>query len=236
MRILISLSTMVFVFVLAGLSHSAGAQDRRTHWGVSAGFAPRWTVSSSWAERLYGVDTIDVTGSDLRVGFVRGRTLGGDWGVAYVARSVDDGGVYDDTGAAGGGAGQEGGRRRGRYVTNGVTARGVEAHRFAPFGGPIGDRVQIGLEFGAGVAMLDGLVDLVDAESGDVIASAPVRTVLALQGVDKLGVEGLLPLGRLELVVAAIPVWGLKVKVKGGLNFPGTQVFSASVDYLFGAD
>ena len=241
----ISLSTVVFALVLANLPHEAGAQDRRTHWGVSAGFVPRWTASSTWVERLYDADTIDWAGLDLRIGVVRGSDLGGDWGIAFVRRSLEDGGVYDDTPSAAGGSGQGDGRgpgaatspipTTGRYLTNGVTARGVEVHRFAPFGGAIADRVQIGLEFGAGVAVLDGLADRVAPESGGVIESVPAATALALRGVDKLGVDGLVPLGRLELAVAAIPVWGLKVKVKGGLNFPGTQVFSVSVHYLFGA-
>ena len=232
-RMRILLSTVVFALVLASLPHEAGAQDRRAHWGVSAGFAPRWTASSTWVEKLYGADTMDWAGSDLRVGVVRGSDLGGDWGIAFVRRLVEDGGIHDVTEAAGGGSRAGDGRR---YVTNGVTAQGVEVHRFAPFGGAIADRVQIGLEFGAGVAMLDGLADRVDPETGGVIESVPAGTALALRGVDKLGVDGLLPLGRLELAVAAIPVRGLKVKVKGGLNFPGTEVFSVSVQYLFGAN
>ncbi len=48
------------------------------------------------------------------------------------------------------------------------------------------------------------------------VDSASARTVLALRGIDKLGIDGLVPLGRLEFAVAAIPVWGLKVKAKGG--------------------
>ena len=226
MRILSS-SAAVWALALAVLPQAAGAQDRRTHWGVAAGLAPRWTASAAWVERLYAADTIDWAGSDLRVGVVRGSDLGGDWGVAFIKRSLEDGGVYDDLGASGGSV---------RYVTNGVTATGVEVHRFAPFGGAIGDRVQIGLELGAGVARLDGLADRVDADTGGVLDSAPARTALALRGIDKLGIDGLVPLGRLELAVAAIPVWGLKVKVKGGLNFPGTQRFSLSAHYLFGAN
>ena len=228
-------SAMAFTFVLATLAHEAGAQDRRAHWGVSAGLAPRWTAASTWIERLYDADTMDWSGSDLRVGVVRGSDLGGDWGIAFVRRSFDDGGLYQHTRPAAGGSGQGDGRQPGRYVTNGVTATGVEAHRFAPFGGAIRDRVQVGLELGAGVAMLDGIADVVDPESGGVVRSAPAGTALALRGFEKLGVDGLAPIGRLELAVAAIPVWGMKVKVKGGLNFPGTQVFSVSVHYLFGA-
>ena len=49
-----SLWTMAFAGVLTVLPHHAGAQDRRAHWGVSAGFAPRWTASAAWVERLYG--------------------------------------------------------------------------------------------------------------------------------------------------------------------------------------
>ncbi len=91
----------VLTLALAVLPHDAGAQDRRTHWGVSAGFAPRWTASATWVERLYAADTIDWAGGDLRVGVVRGSDLGGDWGVAFVKRSLEDGGVYDNPGGVG---------------------------------------------------------------------------------------------------------------------------------------
>ncbi len=43
------------------------------------------------------------------------------------------------------------------------------------------------------------------------------------------------PLGRIELAAAAILAPGLKVRVSGGFNFPATQVFSITVNYLFGA-
>lgn len=95
MRILSS-PAAVLTLALAVAPHDAVAQDRRTHWGVSAGFAPRWTASATWVERLYAADTIDWAGGDVRVGVVRGSDLGGDWGVAFVKRSLEDGGVYDN--------------------------------------------------------------------------------------------------------------------------------------------
>ena len=97
----VSVSTMVVMSLWAALPDEAGAQDRRTHWGVSAGLAPRWTASAAWAERLYGADTMDWGGADLRVGVVRGSDLGGDWGIAFVRRSIEDGEFTSSAGRPG---------------------------------------------------------------------------------------------------------------------------------------
>jgi hypothetical protein len=43
------------------------------------------------------------------------------------------------------------------------------------------------------------------------------------------------PLGRIEIAAAAILTPGLKVRVSGGFSFPATQVFSITVNYLFGS-
>jgi hypothetical protein len=42
------------------------------------------------------------------------------------------------------------------------------------------------------------------------------------------------PLGRLELAVAAIVMPGLKVRASGGINYPGVATFTVGGVYLFG--
>jgi hypothetical protein len=39
-----------------------------------------------------------IAGSEFRIGFVRGRMLGGDWGVSYVRKRVDDGSYEESLG------------------------------------------------------------------------------------------------------------------------------------------
>lgn len=43
------------------------------------------------------------------------------------------------------------------------------------------------------------------------------------------------PLGRVEISVAAIVATGLKLRAGGGFNMPGTQMFTVSASYLIGA-
>jgi hypothetical protein len=42
------------------------------------------------------------------------------------------------------------------------------------------------------------------------------------------------PLGRIEVAVGGIVAPGIKIRVSGGLNFPGYHVASVTVVYLLG--
>lgn len=208
---------MVFLLTLglAGVPNETGAQDRRSHWGVTVGFSPRWTTPEALdtlLERLWDGSSIDFSGSEFRAGFVRGSELGGDAGVSFVRQPFNDGSELASAGVG--------------YVTRGVVLTGVEAHKFTPFG-VIRDRVQIGVDYGAGLGVFKGVVDAATAEGA----------VLDVRARDALGPWeiGVVPIGRFELAVAVIAAPGLKVRVQGGVNFPGVQTFSFSVNYLFGA-
>ena len=211
----IVLGVIVLGLGLAGVPSDAGAQDRRSHWGVTVGFSPRWMTSGlldTTLERLWDESGIHFSGSEFRAGVVRGSELGGDAGVSFVRRPFDDGsGFVREHGVT--------------YGTRGVVLTGVEAHRFTPFWA-IRDRVQIGLDYGAGVGVFDGAVD---ATVDDCTQEVGIGDTLNPWGI------GIVPIGRLELAVAVIAAPGLKVRAKGGVNFPGVQTFSISVNYLFGA-
>ena len=211
----IVLGVVVLGLGLAGAPSDASAQDRRSHWGVTVGFSPRWMTPGlldTALEKLWDESGIHFSGSEFRAGVVRGSELGGDAGLSFVRRPFDDGsGFVREHGVM--------------YGTRGVVLTGVEAHKFTPFG-TIRDRVQIGLDYGAGVGVFDGVVD----ETVDVCT----REVSVGDTLDPWGI-GIVPIGRVELAVAVIVAPGLKVRAKGGVNFPGVQTFSVSASYLFGA-
>ncbi len=211
------LAGLLSALALALLPAAAGAQDRDSHWGVSFGFTPRWSASQStmpvgvlWDN----VDELDLSGSTLRAGIIRGSELGGDWGISFVRRRFRDGSVVDFTSAG-----------DARYVTDGVSLTGVEIHRFSPFI-TVAGAVQIGMEYGGGVGTL----------AGDAIATN--RPGIGVRDVtDALREHGIpiVPLARAELAAAVIAAPGVKVRIKGGFNFPGLQTFSVTINYLFGS-
>src|SRR3989304_4478159 len=77
----------VFLTVLA--PKAAEAQLRRSYWGISGGFTPTWSVPDYQAV-VFDAETMDLRGSELRIGFVRGNILADDWGVSFVWRSIAD--------------------------------------------------------------------------------------------------------------------------------------------------
>ena len=210
-----TLAVLAAALALTILPGEAGAQGGDSHWGVSVGFTPRWTVTESsvpvgilWDN----VDEIELSGSGVRVGVIRGSERGGDWGISFVRRRFKDGSVLDFTSAG-----------DARYVTDGVALNGVEIHKFSPFV-TVGS-VQIGLEYGGGVGTLSG--DAV-ATNRPSIGTRDVTDALREHGIP------IVPLARAEIAAAIIAAPGLKVRIKGGLNFPGLQAFSVTVNYLFG--
>lgn len=211
------LAALAAALALVILPGDATAQDGDSHWGVSFGFTPRWSATDStmpvgvlWDD----VDEIDLSGSELRVGIIRGSELGGDWGVSFVRRRFRDQSVIDFTSAG-----------DARYVTDGVGLTGVEIHKFSPFV-TVAGAVQIGMEYGGGVGTFAG--NAVAANRPD-IGVVNVTDALREHGIP------IVPLARAELAAAIIAAPGLKVRIKGGLNFPGLQTFSVTLNYLFGS-
>ncbi len=202
---------------LVTLSGEASAQDHDSHWGVSFGVTPRWSATDSYTPvgiLWDDVDELDLSGSELRVGIIRGSEPGGDWGISFVRRTFRDGSVIDFTSAG-----------DARYVSDGVALTGVEVHKFSPFV-TVAGTVQVGLEYGGGIGTLAG--EGIATNRPD-IGIRNVNDVLREHGIP------VVPLARAELAAAVVAAPGLKVRIKGGLNFPGLQTFSVTLNYLFGA-
>ena len=134
-------------FVAVGAS-AAEAQDYKSHWGVSGSMVPRWSFPRALA------DTIDIEtnmqGTEFRAGIVRGSDAGGDWGVSFVKKLVDDDSIVQHRQTA---CVQMAGVRRSARaapidVTQQARMTGVEAYLFMPFADI--KRVQIGRHVRAG--------------------------------------------------------------------------------------
>jgi hypothetical protein len=217
----------------------AAAQPDRSSWGVSGTFVPRWETPQE-ARVVFDADAVDVKGTEFRIGVVHGRTYGGDWGVSFVRKTFKEGSRVE----RGGGeyclaaACVQGGTT---FTTRDLSLTGVEIHKFASFA-TIKHRVQIGIEFGGGVAQVSGTAErtvVTPIYAPDprtqryTVTTAEERSDVKAR---ELFFEELktVPLGRLELAVATILAPGAKVRLSGGLNFPGYEVFSVTFVYLFG--
>jgi hypothetical protein len=199
----------------------AGAQIDDPSWGITGGFSPQWSIPGDWVAGLFDATTIDVKGPEFRFGIIRGTTLGGEWGVSLIHKRLS----RESTVAI------EGSDDLLTVVADDAELLGVEMHRFIPFA-RAGDRVQVGLNLGGGVAQLRGFV------TGTYVGTT--STDFTLPFPDALAVTGRqidwAPIGRAELAVATLVGERLKVKVSGGFNMPGFQVASVSFSYLLGRD
>lgn len=199
----------------------AAAQIDDPSWGITAGFSPQWSIPGDWLAGLFDATAIDVKGPEFRVGIIRGTTLGGEWGVSLIHKRLSK----ESTVAI------EGSDDLITVVADDAELLGVEAHRFIPFA-RAGERVQIGVNLGGGIAQLRGFVTgtFVDTSS----------TGFTLPFPDVFGVTGRqidwAPIGRVELGAATLVGERLKIKVSGGFNMPGFQVVSLSFSYLLGQD
>lgn len=202
--------------LLAGLPPEAGAQSRRSQWGLLLGATADWTTpeaARTSLEDLWGGTEMDFSGTALRVGLVRGSELGGDAGLSFVRRPFGDGSTL---------VAEDGNR----YATYGVVLNGIEIHKFSPFG-TIRERVQIGLDFGAGVGFFDGTVAGATPE-GAAVEDPVLEDALAFRG------SRFIPLARMEFAVAVLVLPGLKVRARSGVSFPGVALFAVTATCLFG--
>jgi hypothetical protein len=228
--------------ILIAGAPAAFAQDAgyASHWGVSGSLVPRWEFPRPLMD-IWNLDT-DMKGTELRVGIVRGSDLGGDWGVSFVKKAIDDESVVQLRQRSC--VQLPGGRSecaRGAYhVTRDAGMTGVEAHLFMPFA-TIKRRVQIGATFAGGVARIDGTSDrflehlVVNGSTAtratDHLGEAPFKQTLQDLPQD----WRVVPIGRAELGVGVLMRPGLKIRASGGINFPGYHRAGIHLQYLFGA-
>lgn len=214
------IAALAFAGLLAGAA-PARAQIDDTSWGLTAGFAPLWKVPESLATTLDAA-TLDIRGQELRVGVVRGTTLGGEWGITLVHKRLSKDSVVavrqtNDVISV---------------VTDDAEMLGVELHRFFPFFRA--GRVQVGVNLGGGVAQMRGFVTGSVEAAGGVAIRAPIgfSELFELAG-QKISV---FPLARAEVAAAAMIGDRVKVRVGSGFNMPGVQLVSVTVSTLLGRD
>src|SRR5262245_14979037 len=105
----------------------AHAQPRREFWGVDVDVVPRWE-SPQFLKFLFDADAAKVAGTDFRIGFVRGSILRGDWGVAYVHRTLKASSqLIRNQGSSCAACGSF-------LEVKNTTLDGIELHKFAPLG------------------------------------------------------------------------------------------------------
>lgn len=225
---------VVAAAVLVGGSNPALAQD--SSWGVIGGLTPSWRVPDNAIKNLFDARAVDLSGSEFRIGIVRGQEFGGDWGVSLINKKFKEGSTmtrqaeYDiaDRGTFPALLG---------FTTTDTSLLGVELHKYANFA-TIRDRVQIGMIFGGGIGQLRGTVNrhaevFINEGEADIVNFT--ESVVASELFAPLGFEiEYVPLFRTELAVTGIVAPGLKLRASGGFNMPGTQIFSISAVYYFG--
>lgn len=237
--------------VVVGTPAVALAQSgSQVRWGVRATVSPSWSIP----QRVFELDVVqdhagpnsDVHGSELALGFVRARRLGGDWGVAYVRKNLSDATRIEvDRGPSCVivGAASQCGDNRDTYTTSGTAVHGVELHGFIPWF-TIKRRAQVGVNLGLGAVTAAGgtttKTSVTHTPNVDPVTRQPTlvrqQTTTELNGkelLEGLGLLTILPVAKLELAVTGVLTRSLKVRASGGINVPGTQRFSVTAVYLF---
>lgn len=221
-----------------------GVDDGQSHWGIAGSFTPRWEFLHFLEDSMDRV--IDMTGNEMRIGIVRGRQLGGEWGASFVKRRIDDdstlaqekpkclSGIGQPNVCAGGNT----------YRTRGAFMNGVQLHWFVPMA-TIARRVQIGAVVSGGVARVGGDADetqehlqvTVHPVTGAASLSVAAETSLveARSIFSHTFVAEYMPIGGVEAAVAVIVAPGVKLRVSGGAAFPGFHTVSVTAQYLFGS-
>lgn len=187
------------------------AQLRDSYWGLQADFTPTWRGDG--LDPLFDASEMDISGSEFRLGFVRGRARAGHWGMSFVQKAVESGSFIDGNGSR-------------RTALDDLRVVGVMLDAQSAFT-TIRDRVQIGAVTGLGVGTARGTIAA--TENGIPIDAEP-REFFRPFGYNL----PVLPLARVELAVSVIVVPGLKLRASGGFNYPGLSKFSVGAVYFFG--
>ena len=207
--------------VLLAVCFAASPVRADDQWGISAGLTPAWHTAAP-SRRLFGADQIDMTGSEVRFGVVRGDLFEGDWGFSFVDKSIDeDSSVQvDRDGCALTACGTF---YRSRAQTR---LTGVEFHQFRPFM-TWRDRIQVGMVGAVGVGWLRGTADKrITTEQGLVEAAVVTADELFPPS------ASVVPLMKLEIAATGIVAPGLKIRVGGGFSMPGYHTFGITASYL----
>ena len=200
---------------LFGIANPGFAQDIPTdpdpqRWGVQVSVSP-WRAGEKFRGLMDARD-LDISGRSVRIGITRGRMRGSEWGVTFVRRTINEGSRLVDY------------LDRSYNFGDSVRLTGIMGEQFGSFG-TIANRVQIGALIGGGLAKVEGLVF---PPAGG--APRDAREVLTLFAHE----TSLQLLARAEIGAAVLVAPGVKVRVSGGFDWPGTTVLTITGLYFFG--
>ena len=206
--------------VVLAVCFAASPLRAEDQWGITVGLTPAWHTAAP-SRQLFGADQIDMTGSEVRFGVVRGDLFEGDWGISYVDKSIDENSTLEIDRAA-----CPLGTCGTFYRTQPQTRlSGVEFHQFLPFK-TWKERVQLGLVGAVGVGWLRGNADKrMATEQGE------VRSVVTADELFPPSTS-MVPLMKLELAGTGIVASALKLRVGGGFSMPGYYTFGITASYL----
>jgi hypothetical protein len=208
------------LLVLLAVCFAASPLRAEDQWGVSVGLTPSWHTAAP-SRQLFGADQIDMTGSEVRFGAVRGDLFEGEWGISFVDKSIDETSTLrvDSASCV--------------VATCGTFYRaqpqtrltGVEFHQFRPFKTWY-ERVQLGLVGAVGVGWMRGTADKrTMTEQGEVQSLVTADELFPPSA-------SVVPLMKLEIAGTGIVAPGLKLRVSGGFSMPGYHTFGITASYL----
>jgi len=217
MRSTMARTILITATILLAAAARLTAQEQ---WGVNLGVTPSWQTGPG-INALFGADTVDVHGSEIRVGFVRGLDLEGDWGLSFVRTNIAAGSTVNANVAS---------CNRGTcgtYLTaiDPIHMDGLEFHQYYPFK-TWRERVQVGMVGGVGLGWLKGTVNKrVISEQGD-------SDTMVEAGEFYPPSKSVVPLVNIQLAVAGVIVPGFKIRASGGWGLPGYHTFGINFIYM----
>lgn len=223
-------------------------------------------AAAHFSEDDASISELDLRGGEFRIGVARGRSLAGDWGVSFVRKTFEDNVIDGTFGRSCSGSSASGVwvlqclRLESRLSRQDVRLNGIEVHKFIAFA-TIGQVVQLGLNLGGGYGWAEGHVDVATFETnftctlppgasppfgpgapedpctgGTISNETTVQTGASSGDILRLFKSEGMPIGRAEVAAAVLLGPRVKVRVAGGLNYPGTNNVSVTGIYFFGGD
>ena len=197
-------------------------------WGVHVSLTPEWRAPDAFRHLLDAHEIVDWRGSDYSIGFVRGRARGGEWGLALIRQRVKaDSMLCLTADGAGGGCNDP------VEATGDLRLQGFEFHWFTPLARFADDRVQLGVNTGAGAGWYQGMVRRPAMAAGPVDAGEALR----FRRQESTGGFGIpVPIFRIEFAVAGALAPGLRLMGSAGYGLPGSRRIGVALSYFPGGD
>ena len=234
---------VLLVAIAVGHAVPAAAQDS-SRWGISGSFVPRWEFLHFIEDAMER--NVELEGADLSIGIVRGRQFGGEWGISFVQRRIEDDSrvIQQEALKCVSRPGLPDLCARGAFhLTRDASMTGVQLHRFFPIG-TIAQRVQIGAVVTGGVARLRGDAEEVrehlqvalNPATGATNVTVASESAMVEAGAifDDTGLDDYIPIGGIEAAVAVLAGPNVKLRFSAGASFPGFHTVNVTAQVYFG--